>query len=532
MESSEITPVAQKIDRILKRIEDGDIKIPAFQRGYVWKQDQVVALLDSIRSDYPIGSVLLWNSSERLDATRDIAGFPLPDREPSYPVNYVLDGQQRISSIYAVFSSRRDQDASTEEYNPDTAIFDLYFDFDKDAICTAEDIGEDYNKNRVVCLRNFLDTTAFLDEVARLDPRWREAAKRLYSKFLNYEVPVVTIRNRKKEEVGIIFERINNTGTKLGMMDLMVAWTWSGEFHLKTAIDGVSESLDEKDFAGVPTRIMLQAVSAVVQNTTKSKAILTLNPASVREHFRSAQAALEQAVDFLSTEFNCSNSDFLPHVQQLVPLTRFFHETSSPTDTQFDALRRWFWATSFSRRYGAQTDEKMDADIEAMLELSGGDTSALDSYSHSLDVQTLLGTKFGKGHPYVRAFLLLLSAQSPLDLVKGKKVDTGLALSAFNRKEYHHVFPQAFLKRREVAVDQINTMLNFCFLPSDSNKQISQKQPSDYFFNMIPAGRYQEILKSNLLPLNKDIYRGDDYDKFLQERATLLVQKVNELVTT
>ena len=140
MKSSEITPVSQKIDRLLKRIEDGDIKIPAFQRGYVWKQNQVIELLDSIRLDYPIGSILLWNSSERLNATRNISGFPLPNREPSYPVNYVLDGQQRLSSIYAVFSSHTAQDDSSQDYNPDTAIFDLYFDFVQDRIVTREDL--------------------------------------------------------------------------------------------------------------------------------------------------------------------------------------------------------------------------------------------------------------------------------------------------------------------------------------------------------------------------------------------------------
>jgi uncharacterized protein with ParB-like and HNH nuclease domain len=72
MNSSEITPVSQKIDRLIKRVEDGDIKIPAFQRGYVWSQEQVIELLDSIRLDYPIGSILLWNSNERLQFTRNI----------------------------------------------------------------------------------------------------------------------------------------------------------------------------------------------------------------------------------------------------------------------------------------------------------------------------------------------------------------------------------------------------------------------------------------------------------------------------
>src|SRR4030042_3595526 len=107
MAISEITPSAVKIDKLLNRIEEGDIKIPAFQRGFVWNQEQVIDLLDSIYNDYPIGSILLWNSLERLKSTRNIAGFEIPEREPQYPVNYVLDGQQRLSAIFAVFCKSR-----------------------------------------------------------------------------------------------------------------------------------------------------------------------------------------------------------------------------------------------------------------------------------------------------------------------------------------------------------------------------------------------------------------------------------------
>jgi hypothetical protein len=100
---SEIAPSAPKIDRIISRIEEGDIKIPAFQRGFVWNQDQVIDLLDSIYHDYPLGSILLWNSNERLRSTRNVGEFLIPDREPQYPVNYVLDGQPRLSTIYSIF---------------------------------------------------------------------------------------------------------------------------------------------------------------------------------------------------------------------------------------------------------------------------------------------------------------------------------------------------------------------------------------------------------------------------------------------
>ncbi len=61
MTTGDIAPSSLKIDKLMRRIEDGDIKIPAFQRGYVWNQQQVIDILDSIYNDYPIGSILLWN---------------------------------------------------------------------------------------------------------------------------------------------------------------------------------------------------------------------------------------------------------------------------------------------------------------------------------------------------------------------------------------------------------------------------------------------------------------------------------------
>ncbi|MFQ4138422.1 DUF262 domain-containing protein [Nodosilinea sp. PGN35] len=526
MTSSEITPVSQKIDRLIKRVEDGDIKIPAFQRGYVWKQEQIIDLLDSIRLDYPIGSILLWNSNERLQSTRNIAGFPLPDRTESYPVNYVIDGQQRLSSIYAVFSFHSSQDSSTQEYNPDTKIFDIYYDFEQDSLLTLSDYENLIDKSAAVCLRNFLDTSAFLDQLQNLNKRYHQQAKDLYSKFSNYEVPVVTIR-RDKEEVGIIFERINNTGTKMNMVDIMVAWTWSDNFQLKEAISELLDKLDEKGFGTLPTKVILQSISGIIQDTTKSKEILNLDPAIIRANFNLLSRSLLKVVDFLYSEFNCLSSDFLPHVQQIVGLSKFFSLQSLPSSEQVDKIRLWFWLTSFSRRYAGQTDDKMNSDLDCMIAFSKGSYDLLEGYSLSIDQKTLISTKFSKGHPYVRAFLLLMAMDKPLDLVRGTRIDVGDSLSEFNRKQYHHVFPQAFLKQRNFQSDKISSMVNYCFLPSDSNKRISSKAPSDYFFNVIPQSKYQDILQSNLLPINKDIYRHNDYERFLEERAALLKQKID-----
>ena len=70
--------------------------------------------------------------------------------------------------------------------------------------------------------------------------------------------------------------------------------------------------------------------------------------------------------------------------------------------------------------------------------------------------------------------------------------------------------------------------MNFCFLPSDINKKISNKDPSEYFFNLVPANEFQEVLTSNLLPLKKDIYQNDDYDMFLERRSELFIGEIDQ----
>src|SRR6185436_5738286 len=103
------------------------------------------------------------------------------------------------------------------------------------------------------------------------------------------------------------------------------------------------------------------------------------------------------------------------------------------------------------------------------------------------------------------AFLLLMAQNQPTDLIKNVKIDISMALSKYNRKQYHHIFPNAYLKKQGFPHGKIFSMVNFCFLPADSNKKISKKSPSDYFFNLIPQNEFNDILSSNLIPLKKDL---------------------------
>nr|VFK56730.1 MAG: hypothetical protein BECKTUN1418F_GA0071002_109413 [Candidatus Kentron sp. TUN]VFK65657.1 MAG: hypothetical protein BECKTUN1418E_GA0071001_11115 [Candidatus Kentron sp. TUN] len=527
MKNAELTPTAQRIGKIINRIDEGDIKIPAFQRGYVWKQEQIIDLLESIVAQYPIGSVLLWKTSERLKSTRNIAGYKISERDESYPVNYTLDGQQRLASIYGVFSQELEQEQYASGYNPGKDIFEIYYDFSEEKFLDKDSV---VNQRNTIHLRKLLDVRAFFPALSDLDEKYHKSAQNLQSQFLNYEIPVVTIENRSRADVGIIFERINNTGTRLTTLDLMTAWTWTDDFHLLESCHRLSKELKEKGFGRIKDKTILQIISAVIQDTTVSKAIINLEGEQVRNDWPKITDGIKKAIDFLSTDMNCRHIDFLPFTQQLIPLVKFFDLVERPTSEQLKIMRQYFWKTSFSNRYSTgQTNAKMDADIENIKSLREGNLKIFDDYQYTVTPLALRSTTFSKSNPITRAFLLLMAQMAPLDLINGQKIDIGKSLAQYNRKEYHHVFPQAFLKSRGVSNEKISCVLNFCFLSSGSNKTVSKTSPSDYFFHLIPEKRFGEILSSNLLPLKKQVYKEDDYDGFVEKRSGEVLSKLDKL---
>lgn len=526
MRAPELSTTPEKIDKIINRINSGDIRIPAFQRAYVWKQNQILELLDSVVRNYPIGSVLLWSTSDKLKHTRNIAGYKIPDNADEYPVNYVLDGQQRISSIYATFSDKTEQDVESADYNPNLNLFEIYYNFSTKIFEQKNDV--DIAANDVIYLRNFLNGAKLIESLKTLDPKFHNDAQELYSRFINYELPVVTIKNREKSDVGNIFERINNTGTKLSTLDLMTAWTWTDDFHLLESINELQVELDEKNFGDLTQNILLQAISGYIQSNTTTKSITELTGVQVRDNWEGFCEALRKAIDYIGSDLNCSHLDFLPWQQQIVGLVKFFGIGGMPTANQLKELRKWFWKTSFSNRYSTgQTTEKMNADIERISEIRKDDFVEVNKFRYSVTKSELIETKFSKANPLTRALLLLMAQKGPLDLVKNTKIDIAQSLSKYNRKQYHHIFPNAFLKKQGFPPNKIFSLTNFCFLPADSNKKISKKSPSDYFFSIIPQDSFNDILNSNLIPLTKELYEKDNYNDFLAKRAELIINEVD-----
>lgn len=524
-------PTSQRIASLIQRIDDGDVKLPTFQRPQVWNVSQVIDLLDSVNRGYPVGSLLFWETSTKLRYERNIGGFELPDTRERHPRNYVLDGQQRLTTLYAVLKRSPEQLAVRLR-----VVYDLAL---KEFVPATEPI-----EPQQVPLNLLYDTNGFMNfrdhlRVQENGDKLVVETQLLWETFQNYVVPVVTVPEAPIDKVGVIFERINSRGTRLTVFDLMVAATWAvegtEEFNLKDSVDTIVGQLDEKDYGGVDPVSILRSLSVVDTGSARRESILALRDRARGELellIEKTRVALTRAVDFLISEASVISNDFLPYERQLILLTYVMARNSTLTAANYTVLRRWFWRTSFSERYRAGGEAFFDEDLQRAV-AALGTSKGLDRFGTAPSKSFFVESQFRKGAAASQAFAALLDAHSPRNITNGATIDVGTALSTYNRKEFHHLFPQKVLKDRGVGKELINSLANICILASSENKAISDRLPSEYIreYQTKLGDQFQAVMKSNLIPpAAVNCMLADDFVGFLDARSAFLGQVVKGLM--
>ena len=224
-----------RLEALAHRVLTGDVILPKFQRQFVWSRQQTLGLLDSVSRNYPIGSVLLWQSTERLASERTVAGLNVEPQRHGYPVNYILDGQQRLASICGALYWRPDNDPESK--------WNIVYDLERQEfrhVTTCDDPPAHFMPTR-----RLSEPSEFFGRVAQIsDQELVARAKTLFDRFTNYQIAVVTLRGMSVDEVAKVFERINSTHTPLTVVDLIRAATWTPEFDLQDEIDTLLTVLD------------------------------------------------------------------------------------------------------------------------------------------------------------------------------------------------------------------------------------------------------------------------------------------------
>ncbi len=516
------------IEEIIGKLKRGELRIPAFQRGFVWSPDDVAFLMDSIYKGYPFGSVLLWRTKTKLTQERNLGPFSIPEPQADYPIDYVLDGQQRLTSILGVFANDL----------PRTNLIewrDIYFDTKgsesaQNAQFLALDVGE-ADDSRHFPLSIIFDSVAYRRATKDFEESVAAKMDDLKKKFQQAQLPYYMMETEETQKIAIVFERVNRKGVPLDTFQLLTAWTWSEDFELKQQFEELAAELEPYGFenVGEDTDLLLRCAASVLLGKESSESLLSVSGHDVREAIPRIKKGIKGATDFLRSNLSVQRKENLPYPTMLIPLVAFFEgpdeEQVSLTAKQTSQLKQWFWKVSFSRRYSSGTKRNLEVDISAAKILRKEGASALGSFDVSVAPSIFSERRFILGTVDTKTFVLLLANQAPKSIVNGSNIVVSKVLVTGNKAEFHHLFPQAYLRGKGVDQNQINALTNFCILSASDNKRVGSKAPSEYRAKL--AENVLELLPSNVIP---PTLFSDDYALFLEERGKMLVAAANKLM--
>lgn len=514
-------PDIQRIEELVTGVKNGDIKLPKFQRPFVWKRKEVLRLLDSIYKGYPIGSILLWYTSEKLASERTIADLEISNNKEIYPTNYLLDGQQRLSSLCGALYWNSGNSES---------IWNVAFDLDKEEFIHPKDEVkiEYFPLNKLLNTSDFINQCKSFEAHNKKDKLFKNAEKLLRA-IKDYKIAVVKIGEMTINEVAPIFERINSTGRKLTIVDLMRAATWTGGFDLNDAIKTVREVSELLGYDNIPDAHILRNISACAGLGINKEDIDKLRLKTSNELAIASQKcaiAYSNAIIFLKNNFPLPTYEYIPYGLQLTFLVEFFNIQSQPTEEHIKELIKWFWVTAFSRHFGTSNTGQNARDLESIRIFAKGESKSI-SIERDILLDRFVFDDFRLNIANSKSFVLLLAIRKPLNLISGERIDLNEILSVTNRYNFHHLIPPQLFPE-----DKLNICLNICLLNKIDNIKLNNLRPSNYFQNIIKEHKEKslEILESNYI--NNDCLSallGDDIQSFFAFRKEMIKKSIEQL---
>ena len=517
------------IRKIIEKINNGEVRIPSFQRGFVWEPEAVAFLMDSMYKGYPIGAVLLWRTKEQLVNERKLGRFTLPAPTKDYPIDYVLDGQQRLTSIFSVF-----QTELIPEDDPNWK--DIYYIFGKgEKSQEAKFIplsADEVDLTKHFPLSVLFDSVKYRRATEALNDETKEEIDKLQEKFKEIDVPVQMMETDDRSIVAIVFERVNRTGVPLNSFQLLTAWSWSTDFDLQEKLDELSEELAGCGFDGIAEdqNLLMKCFTGYILDDTSPGAIMGLDGNMIRDNYEAIKNGLKSTVDFLKQQLNLYSLQYMPYPAMIVSLVKFFGSGKTNgllyTDKQRRQLIKWFWRSCFSRRYSSGVNDAHKSDLAAMVKLRDDENTDISTFKCDLSTAFFLTNQFSISSVNTKTFIVMLASKGPRSFISGANVDLSTTLKQASSKEFHHIFPDKYLQRNGKEKKEIYALANFCFLNNADNQKIKDKAPADYVKLMNPEA-VAEVLSAAICPPNTF---SIEYSDFVAARAELLLEYAASLI--
>lgn len=517
------------IRKIIDKITSGEIRIPSFQRGFVWEEDDVAFFMDSLFKGYPIGAILLWRTKERLLNERNLGHFSLPDPTKDYPVDYVLDGQQRLTSIFSVFQ--------TELIPKDDPNWkDIYYLIGNSKNSqelqfiplTMEEV--DYKKHFPI--KTLFDSVKYRRATEILEDEEKAEIDKLQETFKEITIPVQLMETDDKSSVAIVFERINRAGVPLESFQLLTAWSWSTDFDLQEKLDELSSELSGCGFNGLAEDqdLLMKCFTGYILGSTSPSAMMELSGEEIRDNYDKIKNGLKSAIDFLQKELHLYSLSYVPYPAMIVSLVKFFGTDKAGgqlyNDKQRKQLIKWFWKSCFSRRYSSGVNNAHQADLNAMQKLRENADTDISTFKCDISESFFTDNQFNINSVNTKTFIALLASKAPRSFISGAKVDLATTLKLSSSKEFHHVFPDKHLQRLGKERRERYQLANFCFLNNADNQKIKDKAPDEYV-KYLNSESISEVLCAAICPENTFEL---SFDEFINERKKMLADYAKSLI--
>lgn len=551
------------IINLLNQIKDDDIVLPGIQRDFVWSTDKIIKLLDSIMRGYPIGIALLWETYNDIQCRlfdsdyRTGNLYTFHDNTNHKKIKLVLDGQQRLQSLYIalygkldgeslffdVLSGRESDNLAEEKYIFDFATsdqirkrnslipmtlskyigkrdknsFQHYYIEVSDIFKMGAMEKKDMVRRLAKKLNLSRDDELRLDiNLCRLDEALSKDENIFKASIIDENLRPDSPYRKSEADVLEIFVRVNTEGTPLSRSDLIFSmlklnWKESAEalpIFIKRVNEGNSFELDT-DFVIRCLFAVSDLGSRFDLNLLRKKSNVT----KLRANFQQCCDAIRSTVDFVQRECWCSSSRVIGGYNTMVPLVYYLFHTNNHEvrNDQVANVRKAFFVFAFARPFSRYADSRLGRFIRSELKPLANKSDEVFPLENAA---SWVGwwEKIESIEELLQKNILLT-----LHLVQGL---TGAKVQyRRNAPEIDHIFPRSVLRNKEVDEPKINHYANFWVLAKGKNQNKSNRHPAEYFGDVDNKTLKQALIDREFLDYRR-------YTSFLRKRGELMLQKV------
>ena len=516
-----------QISTILDHIDSGHMALPEFQRGYVWNRGQVRGLFDSLYRRHPVGGLLVWATESKAAVHRGdgtlAAGI----------VKLLLDGQQRITSLYGVLRGKPPK----------------FFDGDKRAFTglrfhLRDEVFEFYQPVKMQEDKLWIDVTKLMQEgivgdlakvaLEKGEGAYLDRMTRLRSiREVELHIDEITGKNKSIDIVVDIFNRVNSGGTKLSKGDLALAKICADWPDARSAMKA---KLDEWEYAGYrfTKDWLLRSVNTVLTGEAEFQHLHDKSASEVQDGLARATRHLDQCLNFIGARLGLDHDRVFfgrfgaPVMARYLDL-REARDLGPINERDRDKLLFWYVQSAMWGRFSGSTETTINQDMEALEGEDGGLDKLLEQlrlWHGDLRTEPAHFKGSSRGARFYPVLYMLTRMGDARDWGTGITLRADL-LGKMNRLEVHHIFPKARLNRQEYDYknSEVNAIANFCFLTKETNLKIRDRSPEDYFPQI--EASHPGALASQWIPEDPMLWEVERFRDFLAARQELLAKEFN-----